>query len=345
MPDTRVESTVVELPKPLTIEFVKYTLNSEDLGSNELLAETICSAISTGTEVAAYRGDKPLRPGGTYPRVVGYCNVAEVKRIGTHVNQYQPGDRILSFQSHRSAFVCSEDSVILKIPGGCDLHKAATTFLYHLGYESLLKGHFKPGHNVAVIGLGTLGIATVDVGCRYGANVFAFSNQGHSLTLARELGSKLCFRKDDANFMEEIEVATHGIGIDIVITTANTWNDWKLALEVIRDEGTICVLGFPGRTQPLPDFNPLEPQYLYFKKLSVVYCGYTPDYLIPPKDIRFTRKRNCESLLDMIAENRLKPEKIISQTYPWTQIQKAYDDLMKRDPPLYTAILTYRANE
>lgn len=128
-----------------------------------------------------YRGDPPLRPGEVYPRVVGYCNVAEVIGKGSSVSKYKVGDRILTFQSHRSAFVCSEESIITNLPGNVDLIKAATTYLFHLGYNALLRGNFKPGHNIAVVGLGTLGLTVVSLASLFGANVYAFSNQSTSL--------------------------------------------------------------------------------------------------------------------------------------------------------------------
>ena len=45
--------------------------------------ETQFSAISIGTEVAAYKGISPLRPvTNPYPRKVGYCNEAALRKLG-----------------------------------------------------------------------------------------------------------------------------------------------------------------------------------------------------------------------------------------------------------------------
>lgn len=302
--DMRNPITVAELTAPHELRFVDTVLRDE-LQEHEIYAETICSAISPGTETAAYLGSKPLRPGNGYPRVVGYCNVAKIKHVGKNVKDYRFRDIILTGQSHRTAFVCNEGSIYLKIPNGYDLHKAATTFLYHLGYEALKRGTFGGDQNVAIIGLGTLGTITVDVANCMGVNVFSFSNR---------------FKSDIPK-----------VPIDLVITTSNTWADWLLALNIVKNEGTIGVLGFPGRGQAMPDFNPLEPQYLYAKNLTIVYCGHTPDSRV---------RLSCEWLLALIQNGKLHPGKIISNVYPWRRLEEAYKNLIaKRDP--YTAILTY----
>nr|WP_230457972.1 hypothetical protein [Leptospira santarosai] len=100
------------------------------------------------------------------------------------------GDYILTFQSHRTSFICKESDIILKIPkGNVSLQHAATTFLYHFGYETFLKSNFKPGFNVAVIGLGTLGLATVNIASLIGCKIFSFSNYPDNLRLAKKFGS------------------------------------------------------------------------------------------------------------------------------------------------------------
>jgi D-arabinose 1-dehydrogenase-like Zn-dependent alcohol dehydrogenase len=213
--------------------------------------------------MAAYRGDPPLRPGNAYPRLVGYCNVAEIVATGSAVTCYAVGDRILTHQSHRSAFVVEETSVLATLPSGADLVHAATTYLFHLGYNALLTGGFQPGQRVAVMGLGTLGLATVALGSAFGASVAAFSDQPDALRLAQELGADFALPKAAATSQpQDGDVAGH-TGIDLVVTTSNTWDDWLLALRLASRGGTICVLGFPGRTEPVPPFNPLDSQYFY----------------------------------------------------------------------------------
>jgi threonine dehydrogenase-like Zn-dependent dehydrogenase len=276
-----------------------------------------------------------------YPRVVGYCNVAEVVAKGSSVTKYEVGNRILTFQSHRTAFSCPEDKVVLKIPESADLMAAATTYLFHLGYHALLRGDFQPGHNVAVLGLGTLGLTTVALASISGARVYALSNQPSSLELAAEFGARETWRKDIQDLRDRLNLSTGGTGIDLLVTSSGSWEDWWLALSLVRKGGKICVLGFPGRTEPIPNFNPLDSRFFYDNQLSLIACGYTPDYEISAADIRFTIKRNCQFLLELIMQGKLPAKRLISMTADWREIGKVYEALAGRKNPILTCILNW----
>lgn len=77
------EATVVVLTAPRRLEFERQPL--KEPAPNELLCETLVTAISPGTELAAYIGLPPLRSGLVYPRVQGYCNVARVRAAGSGI--------------------------------------------------------------------------------------------------------------------------------------------------------------------------------------------------------------------------------------------------------------------
>jgi threonine dehydrogenase-like Zn-dependent dehydrogenase len=327
-----MECKIVELigPKKIIIK----TVDLKKPEKNEIMAKTVYSAISPGTEIAAYKGDPPLRPSNPYPRLLGYCNLAEITAIGEDVKNWNIGDKILTFQSHRSAFVCEEGDIIVKIPEEAKLMELSLTYLYHLGYNALLKGDFKPGYNVAVIGLGTIGIGALALASLFGGNVYGISNQKQSLTLANKLGAFPSNRKNVYNNLNKIP-------IDLVITTSNTWDDWKLALKLTRKEGTIAVIGFPGRGMNLPQYNPLDSQYLYDKQLRIIGCGYSSDHKVEPHDIRFTRQRNMKYLHNLNLKRLLPSKELISGTYKYTDIKKAYEQLLNRESGVYTFIIDW----
>jgi len=335
-----LESQIIEFDRPRNIVIRKESFDLSQMKENEVAARTLYSAISPGTEIAAYIGDPPLRPMKIYPRVVGYCNVAEVVAVGELVRQYKQGDKILTFQSHRTSFVCTEESIVALVPEGANLVEASTTYLFHLGYNALLKGDFKPGMSVAVVGLGTLGLTTVALASSFGGEVFAFSNQEAKLDTALEFGAERVFKKNEPELKEKIRKLTES-GVDLVVTTSGTWDDWRLAISIARKEGTVCVIGFPGRTQPIPDFNPLDSQYFYDSQLKLVSCGYTTQLDAPPCDLRFNIKRNCKFLLNRVLQKKLPAEKLISSVIPWTDLQSSYEAMVARETDLITNVLEW----
>ncbi|MBK6637169.1 MAG: hypothetical protein IPG34_05480 [Rhodocyclaceae bacterium] len=171
MPETidPISARVAILEAPRDLHFKEETLDPAAVGDGDVLAETIVSAISPGTELAAYTGAPPLRPGVVYPRLVGYCNVARVLACGKAVSSVAPGDRILTFSSHRSHFCIPATDVLAVLSDGITSEDAACAYLFHLGYDAVLKSDVRAGSEVIVIGLGVLGLATVALAALAGA--------------------------------------------------------------------------------------------------------------------------------------------------------------------------------
>lgn len=303
---------------------------------NLVRATTLYSAVSPGTEVAAYNGIPPLRPMKVYPRLIGYCNIARVTEVGPEVRAVKVGDMVHSKQSHRSEFVCPETAVIV-LENRYDPIHMSTTYLFHLGYSALLKGSYKPGDRVGVIGLGTLGIASVAVSSMCGANTLALSNQDSSLETVEKYSGVIGTTKNQILQRESTRDYC-----DLVILTSNSWDDYKLALKVADKQGRIALLGFPGREKAIPPFNPLASQYVYDKQLTVFACGYTPDIDVPSCDIQFTLKRNMQYLAGKIDSGQLDPRPLISKVVPWKKLGDVYEALSSRELGLTSAVLDWR---
>ena len=336
-----VDSQVVELLGPRQLIFTPQALDLGKLDAQSVAARTLYSAISPGTELAAWRGDPPLRPGPVYPRLVGYCNVAEVVAVGAEVQMFKAGDRILTGQSHRSAFVCKQSTIFGRVPDALGSVEATTTYLFHLGYSALLKGDFRPGHTVAVLGLGTLGLGSVLLAHALGAQVFALSNHADSLQRAQSIGIRGAWRKDTPDLARRLAEATGGSGIDLLVSTSNLWADWWLALSLPRKEGVISVIGFPGRGQAPPSFNPLDSRYFYDNQLRLVAAGYASDLAVPAHDIRFTRPRNLAYLMQMLASGKLPARALIGGVEPAPHIKECYEALSVNRTSACTVVLDW----
>lgn len=319
------EATVVWLNDPGAIE-----LRIEELrapGENEVLCGTIVSAISPGTELAAFNGLPPLRPGAVYPRLLGYCNVARVLEVGSVVNGVQPGDRVLTFTSHRSAFVIAEAEILYKLPETARAEDIACAYLFHLGYNAVLRGNVRAGSRVLVIGLGVLGLTTVAMAALAGARVFALSDQTGPASIAIQMGAEEVFGRNDLSLL------TESIGpelADLVVSTTNGWSDWQVALQIAGQLGMIAVLGFPGRGELLPPSSPLDTQYFYIKQLRIEAVGMSPERPDNRGFCRFNERANIDYIANQITRGRLNPSLLVSNYYAGTNAQQAYLDLLSR---------------
>jgi threonine dehydrogenase-like Zn-dependent dehydrogenase len=329
-------ATVFELIGPRQLVLRSTQLDDQTLQAGELSAETIASAISPGTETAAYVGAPPLRPGKVFPRVVGYCNVARV--LSSRSSAYSPGDLILTNQSHCSHFIIPDTQVLSIVSPGVAPEKAALTYLYQLGFNALWKGGFFPGYSVAVIGLGVIGLAAVELAARFGGEVAAFSNQPEAKNQAINLGARESHSKSSSVFLESRSFFRED-KFDLTILTTAAWSDLTLAAQVTRREGTIAVLGFPGRGQAIPSENPLDTQYFYDSQLRLAYCGFSPQTEAPLWESRFSTRRNCKYLLRLISEHRLNAAALFLGTMVrFDRLEDCYKELNARrssTPPTF----------
>lgn len=307
-------------------------------GAGEILARTLWSAISTGTELAAFQGLPPLRPGRVYPRLVGYCNAAEIVAVGVGVTGFAPGAHVLTWQSHRSAFVVPAADVLAVLPPGADARAASTAYLFHLGLDAVHRTAISLGHKVAVLGMGALGLGAVAMAARAGADVTAITARAEIAGVARAMGACDVVGPDEADAAAQ---ATGLGGFDNVVSTSNRWVDWELALRLVRKGGTVAVLGFPGRGEPLPSANPLASQYFYDKQLRIVACGQPVERDAPPVEIRFTLKRNMADIVGRIARGDLPAGRLLTAEYPAASLADAYRALVSRRPGDVTSVLAW----
>jgi len=303
-------------------------LEEEDLpplAPGQVLVRTEVTAFSTGTDLGNYEGRSTEVPGAPdYPRAVGYSNAGVVAEVGSAVTAVRPGDRVFALKPHCSAYVAGPADLLVPIPDAVDSAHASLAYLVQLGVAALRQARYEAGESVCVIGLGVIGLATVAVARAMGAYVTAVANSETRAALAGRLGA--LEPRPDA---------------DVVVLTANTWSAWRAAMETARVGGRVSVLGFPGRNQPAPGFNPLDARWLYAKQLAILGAGYSPRVDCAPADLRFNLRRNLEFILDLMARGDLDLRPAISHRLPAERMREAYDLAAAHSKQLTAAVFEW----
>jgi len=336
-----MKARVYRLTAPRALELRDEELGDRPVAAHEIEAVTIYTAVSPGTELAAWSGKPPLRPSNPYPRLVGYCNLARVVGVGNDAGGIREGDHILTHQAHRSAFRAPAAEVLLVVRDRPDhvLRSVTTTYLYHLGYVALLSGGFVPGHEVAVVGLGALGFTTASLLAAMGGRPVVLT--GRTEELRGSVSPRVRVASKTGPFPSEVAPPAELGGFDLVINTSDGWSDYFLCLEIARKGGTVVLLSFPGRGQPLSDRNPLDSRLLYDKQLTIRQVGYVPELDVAPIDVRFTLKRNLRYLAGLIEDGRLDPGPLVGMTAGWEELNEVYRRLSIRKPGAYSALLEW----
>lgn len=306
----------------------------ETLDGDQVLVKTEVTAFSTGTDLGNYLGRSTDVPGAPdYPRPVGYSNVGIVQRVGASVQSFKPGMRVFSMKPHQSAFIAAGTDLLVPIPDGISSEQASLAYLAQLGMAALRQARYEAGESVAVVGLGVIGLGTVAVARGMGATVHAVANSPVRGEAARQVGAHY------------VHIAGNGApprDVDVVVLTANPWPAYRLSTEIVRHAGRISILGFPGRGEPAPDFNPLDPRWFYGKQLTLIGAGFSPRAECTPGEIRFNLRRNLEYLFTLMAGGSVCLEPIITHRLRASRMREAYELAKEHSKDLVAAIFDWR---
>lgn len=311
-------------------------LDPSALQPGEVYVETEVSAFSTGTDLGNYEGRSTEVPGAPpYPRWVGYSNVGVVKAVGAGA-AVEPGTRVFAGKPHQSAYIAGPGDMLVPVPEGVSPEQASLSYLTHLGVAALRHVRYEPGESVAVVGLGVIGLATAAIARSMGAQVWAVANSERRAEAAARVGAH-----------RTVVVGRDPLpsGIDVVVLTANTWSAWRNSMEMARLLGRVAVLGFPGRAQQPPDFNPLDPKWLYGKQLTITGSGLASRLECPPSDIRFNVRRGLEFVLAQMASGAIHLEPVITHRFPALRMKEAYDLAASHSKELMGAVFDWRGVE
>jgi len=311
--------------------------------ADQALVQTEVTALSTGTDLGNYLGDSLHVPGAPpYPRTIGYSNVGIVQRTGPEFSGPKAGERVFSMRPHQSAFVAGSNELLVRIPDSVSSEQASLAYLTQLGLAALRQARYEAGEDVVVVGLGVIGLCTVALARAMGAHVIGIGNAPVRASAALKVGAHAAYDSSDRELADRVQAEFRGSSADIVVLTANTWESWRLSMELVRYAGRVSVLGFPGRAQGAPQFNPLDPAWLYGKQLTILGAGWSPQIECSPADIRFNLRRNLEYILKLMATRQLSIEPLISHRLPARRMVEAYELAKQHSKGLVAAIFDWR---
>jgi uncharacterized zinc-type alcohol dehydrogenase-like protein len=225
----------------------------------------------------------------TYPVVVGHEIVGRVAKVGAEVTRFKVGDLVgvgCMVDSCRTCPNCKEgleqycdvgniqtyggiekqtgkptnggysksitvyEGFVLKIPDGMDLAATAPLLCAGITTWSPLR-HWKvgPGQKVGVVGLGGLGHMGVKFARALGAHVVLFTTSPSKIEDGKKLGAHEVVVSKNAD-----EMAAHGASFDFILDCVSADHDINAYLNLLKRDGTLCLVGAPEHPQPIAAF-------------------------------------------------------------------------------------------
>jgi predicted dehydrogenase/threonine dehydrogenase-like Zn-dependent dehydrogenase len=261
------------------------------------------------------------------PIPLGYCHVGQVVESDPG-SGLVTGNRIVSNGPH-AEMVCVPENLTAKIPDTVSDEQAAFTVVAAIGLQGIRLIQPTLGERVVVSGLGLIGLLAVQMLRAHGCQVLGIDFDATKLRLAEQFGAQTVDLSAGQDPVRAAEQWTQGAGVDAVLITASTKSDELIhqAATMCRKRGRIVLVGVVGLNLQRADF--------YEKELSFqVSCSYGPgryddnyekrglDY--PIGFVRWTEQRNFLAVLDLMADQKLVLDPLITHRFHFDQALNGY---------------------
>lgn len=279
------------------------------------------------------------------PIPLGYSLAGTVVEAGAEAGGYAVGDRIAcagAAVANHAEYNAVPKNLSVRIPAGVCDEAASFVTLGAIALQGVRVANPTLGERVVVMGLGLIGQLTVQLLKANGCRVLGFDPNPGRAKLALEMGADVAV--SDA-LDEAVRGFTEGYGADAVIVTASSKSSTppNQAAEISRMKGRVVMVGLTGMEIDREPFYKRELDL----RLSMSYGPgrHDPAYELEGHDyplayVRWTEQRNMQAFLELVAEGRVTPLKLVTHRFPIAEAEAAYK-LMDTDEPFLAILLTY----
>ena len=327
----------------MVVEFARQSLLGKARSRPDLVKQVLAKARREGlmnTARSAFsRLDQPL--------ALGYSSAGTIVELGPGMSGFKVGQRVAcaggGYAVHAEYAVVPRN-LLAPFPASLDFEVAAFATLGAIGMHGFRLAQPQVGERVAVIGLGLLGLLTIQVAAAAGCQVFGIDVDASRVRLAAGLGLEAATRVRAAHAAPAF---TRGRGFDVVLICADTASNdpVELAAEIARDRARIIAIGAVGLALPRRPYYEKELSFINSRsygpgRYDASYEQQGNDY--PIGHVRWTEGRNLESIVDLMVGGALKVQPLITHRFPIAQAARAYNLITgKSRQPFLGVVLTY----
>jgi NADPH:quinone reductase-like Zn-dependent oxidoreductase len=266
------------------------------------------------------------------PRILGSDGAGEVIAVGSDVDRFRVGDRVigcfmqkwvdgpLTDTAARSTlgadrdgtfaqYVLLEQAGAVPLPEDWDFASAATLPCAALtAWNALISGECQPGKTVLLLGTGGVSIFGLQLAKAMGARVLVVSGREHKRERAAQLGADATANSHTMPEWDRwVREQTEGHGADIVLEVGGA-GTLERSLRAVRRGGTIALIGvLAGR-------GTIDPMPILMKavRLQGIFVG---------------SRKMFEDMLAFLQQHRLRP--VIDRRFPLPELPAALDEMRR----------------
>jgi 2-desacetyl-2-hydroxyethyl bacteriochlorophyllide A dehydrogenase len=311
------------------------------LAQGQVLVETICSAISPGTEMLVYRGQFPkdladahdtLSSGLGYPTPYGYATVGKVVKISKDMRHRWLGRLVFAFQPHTSHFVATPDE-LFPLPEGmspetaCFLPSMETAVNFVQDAAPIL------GERALVFGQGIIGLLTAALLAEFPlASLVTCDCYPLRRDASLALGASATLDPNEPGFREHIRnLLPSGTDLSLELSGSPAALDDAIALTGFG--GRVVIGSWYGEKKVTLDLGGA------FHRSRIKLIASQVSTLSSQLSARWDKPRRIEVAWDAL--RHIQPGKWITHHFPLERASEAYKLLDERPQETIQVIFTH----
>ncbi|HSQ40195.1 MAG TPA: zinc-binding alcohol dehydrogenase [Anaerolineales bacterium] len=327
------------------------------LGADEVLVETICSAISAGTEMLVYQNRFPrdtstalsagletdsvissLRGGFEYPLAYGYATVGVVRETGTHVDKSLRDKLVFAFQPHTSHFIAQPNS-LFPIPDSLSPESACFLPNTETAVNLVQDGAPILGERVLIFGQGVVGLLTASLLDQFPLECLATAdchelrraafNVQHSTFSAQRF---LSLDPNAPDFRSRLSGCAQE-GFDLIYELSGNPAALSDAIALTRFSGRVVVGSWYGEKRAPIDLGGT------FHRSRIKLLSSQVSTIAPELSARWDKSRRFKVAWEAL--KRIQPEKWITHRFPLEQAAEAYHLLDEHPQETIQVVIDY----
>jgi len=340
----KVEASLVSAgTERMVVEFAEKSLVGKARSRPDLVKQVLDKARREGlvntAQAALNRLDQPM--------ALGYSSAGTIIALGKNMTGFKVGQRVAcaggGYAVHAEYNVVPRN-LLTPLPKNVDFESAAFTTLGAIALHGFRLGEPQMGENVAIIGMGLLGLLAGQIAAAAGCHVLGIDIDPARIALASSLGLQ-AVRRDQA--VDSASAFTASRGFDLILICADTHSNdpVELAGAIARDRARVVATGAVGLTFPRKVYYEKEISFINSRsygpgRYDLNYEEQGHDY--PLGYVRWTEGRNFEAVVDLMAKGQLNVRSLITHRFPIEQATKAYEVITgKKKESFLGVLLTY----
>jgi L-iditol 2-dehydrogenase len=315
-------------PEKILFEKTKIPL----LGEKEVLIKVkICGVC--GSDVHSYKGKHPfVHP----PIVLGHEFSGVIHQIGTRVNSFSPGDRVIvepnivcgkcynclhgrynictnlkvvgcvGYDGAFAEYVAVSEKKVLRLPGNISFEKAALVEPVAVAVHAVRKAKQKINDVVVILGAGTIGLLVMQVAKLAGAGkVIVTDVLDYRLKKAGELGADRLVNPASQDLIKIIQEKYGRNEVDLIYDCVGIEETISQAIQIARKGIRIMVIGVPEERIEV-DLSLIQDRELEIVG-SLMYV-----------------REDFKAAIDFIQKERLKVKPLVTHHFKLKDVDKAF---------------------